>query len=164
MQNRGYSASWLQELRDRNNIVDVIGKYVHLTRRGSKYWACCPFHNEKTPSFMVSEDIGLYYCFGCKESGDVVKFVMKFESCDFMDACRILAKNANMELPIFSGGEEVLEQKKKKDRLIKLLDCACKHYQENLYTQNAKPAQEYIKKRGFKRTELENFKLGYSIN
>lgn len=164
MQNRGYSASWLQELRDRNNIVDVIGKYVHLTRRGSKYWACCPFHNEKTPSFMVSEDIGLYYCFGCKESGDVVKFVMKFESCDFMDACRILAKNANMELPIFSGGEEVLEQKKKKDRLIKLLDCACKHYQENLYTQNAKPAQEYIKKRGFKRIELENFKLGYSIN
>ena len=70
MQNKGYPADWLYQLKQRNNIVSIISKYVRLEKKGNKYWACCPFHNEKTPSFAVSEDEGFYYCFGCKESGD----------------------------------------------------------------------------------------------
>ncbi len=164
MQNRGYSADWLYQLKQKNNIVSVIGRYVHLEKKGSRYWACCPFHNEKTPSFTVSEDDGFYYCFGCKESGDVISFVMKYESCDFADAVKILAKNAGMEIPEFTGEKEIIEKKKAKERTLKLLDNAYKHYQQNLYLPVAKTAQDYIKLRNFTRKELEDFKMGYSIN
>lgn len=164
MQNKGYPADWLYELKQKNNIVSVIGKYVRLDRKGGKYWACCPFHNEKTPSFTVSEDEGFYFCFGCKEHGDVISFVQKYESCDFQEAISILAKNVGMEVPEFQGNKDVVEKKQTKERVLSLLDHTYKHYQKNLYTQNAKPAQEYIKKRGFTRRELEDFKLGYSLN
>ena len=164
MQNKGFPAEWLYELKQRNNIVSVIGRYVHLEKKGSRYWACCPFHNEKTPSFSVSEDDGFFHCFGCKESGDVISFIMKYESCDFFEAVKILAKNAHMEIPEYTGDKEVFEKKKIKDRVLSLLDATYKHYQENLYLKEAKPGQEYIKLRGFTRRELEDFKLGYSLN
>lgn len=164
MQNKGYSADWLYQLKQKNNIVSVLSKYIHLEKKGSKYWACCPFHNEKTPSFAVSEDDGVYYCFGCKESGDVISFIMKYESCDFFEAIKILAKNAGMEIPEYNGEKEVFEKKQKRERVLKLLDEAYKHYQENLYLKEAKKAQEYIKLRGFTRYELDDFKLGYSLN
>lgn len=164
MQNKGYPAEWLYELKQKNNIVSIIGKYVRLDRKGAKYWACCPFHNEKTPSFAVSEDEGFYFCFGCKEHGDVISFVQKYESCDFQDAVAILAQNAGMEVPEFHGDKDSIEKKQLKERVLKLLEITYKHYQKNLYTSNAKPAQDYIKKRGFTRRELEDFKLGYSLN
>ena len=163
MQNKGYPADWLYQLKQRNNIVSILSKYIHLEKKGGKYWACCPFHNEKTPSFTVNEDEGFFYCFGCKEAGDVIKFVQKYESCDFPEAVAILAKNAGMEVPEFSGEKDVVVKKQTKERVLKLLDAAYKHYQENLYLAAAKPAQEYIKKRGFTRRELEDFKLGYSL-
>ena len=164
MQNKGYPADWLYQLKQKNNIVSVIGRYIHLERKGGRYWACCPFHNEKTPSFTVSEDEGFYYCFGCKESGDVISFVMKYESCDFTEAVEILAKNAGMQVPEFVGEKDIIEKKKHRERILKLLDLAYKHYQQNLYLPVAKPAQDYIKKRNFTRRELEDFKMGYSIN
>jgi len=164
LQNKGYSTDWLYQLKQKNNIVSIIGKYIRLERKGGKYWACCPFHNEKTPSFTVSEDEGFFYCFGCKESGDVISFVQKYESCDFSEAVEILAKNAGMEVPEFKGDEQAVEKKQLKERVLKLLDLTYKHYQENLYLPQAKNAQEYIKKRGFTRRELEDFKLGYSLN
>ncbi len=164
MLNKGYPADWLAELKQRNNIVSVVGKYIHLDKKGSKYWACCPFHNEKTPSFTVSEDDGFFYCFGCKESGDVISFVQKYESCDFPQAVEILAKQANMEIPEFRGEKEVVEKKQKRERILALLDFAYKHYMKNLYLPQAKPAQDYIKQRGFTRRELEDFKMGYSLN
>lgn len=163
MQNKGYPADWLYQLKQRNNIVSILSKYIHLEKKGGKYWACCPFHNEKTPSFTVNEDEGFFYCFGCKEAGDVIKFVQKYESCDFPEAVAILAKNAGMEVPEFSAEADVVVKKQTKERVLKLLDAAYKHYKENLYLAQAKPAQEYIKKRGFTRRELEDFKLGYSL-
>ena len=164
MQNKGFPADWLYQLKQRNNIVSVVERYVRLEKKGRKYWGCCPFHNEKTPSFSVSEDEGLFYCFGCKESGDVISFVMKYESCDFYEAVKILAKNAGMEVPEFTGEKDVLEKKKQKERILKLLDCAYKHYQENLLLPKAKPAQEYIKTRQFNKRTLDDFKLGYSLD
>lgn len=164
LQNKGYPTDWLFKLKQSNNIVSIIGKYIHLDKKGGKHWACCPFHHEKTPSFSVSEDEGFFYCFGCKESGDVISFVQKYESCDFAEAVSILAKNAGMEVPEFKADEQAVEKKQTKERVLKLLDLTYKHYQENLYLPQAKPAQEYIKKRGFTRRELEDFKLGYSLN
>lgn len=164
MQNKGYPADWLYQLKQRNDIVSIIGRYVHLEKKGGRFWGCCPFHNEKTPSFTVSGDEGFFYCFGCKESGDVISFVMKYESCDFAEAVKILARNANMEIPEFTGEKEIVEKKHKKERILKLLDATYKHYQENLYLPVAKPAQDYIKTRGFTRQELNDFKMGYSIN
>ena len=164
MQNSGFPANWLYELKQRNNIVSVIEKYIRLEKRGGRYWACCPFHNEKTPSFTVNGDEGFYHCFGCKESGDVISFIMKYESCDFLDAIEILAKNANMQIPEYKAEKEVVEKKQKKDRLLKLLDKAQKHYQENLYLPVAKTAQEYLKQRKFIKQDLDNFKLGCSLN
>lgn len=162
MQNSGFSTQWLYELKQKNDIVSVVGKYIRLEKKGGKYWACCPFHNEKTPSFVVSDD-GFFYCFGCKESGDVISFVMKYESCDFGQAIEILAKNAGMEVPKYTGENKIFEKKEKKDRILKLLDLAQKHYQANLYTKNAKPAQDYIKLRKLTKHELDDFKLGYSL-
>lgn len=164
MQNSGFPANWLYELKQRNNIVSVIEKYIRLEKRGGRYWACCPFHNEKTPSFTVNGDEGFYHCFGCKESGDVISFIMKYESCDFLDAIEILAKNANMQIPEYKAEKEVVEKKQKKDRLLKLLEKAQKHYQENLYLPAAKSAQEYLKQRKFIKQDLDNFRLGCSLN
>lgn len=162
MRNRGYSADWLYQLKQKNNIVSIISKYVRLEKKGGKFWGCCPFHNEKTPSFTVDEGEGFFHCFGCKESGDVISFVQKYESCDFYEAIQILAKNAGMELPEFSGDHEIVEKKKSRERVLKMLDESYKYYMANLYEKDAKPAQDYVKKRGFTRRELDDFKIGYS--
>lgn len=162
MQNSGFSTQWLYELKQKNDIVSIVGKYIRLEKKGGKYWACCPFHNEKTPSFVVSED-GFFYCFGCKESGDVISFIMKYESCDFGQAIEILAKNAGMEVPKYTGENKIFKKKEKKDKILKILSLTQKHYQENLYTKRAKQAQDYIKLRKLTRHELEDFKLGYSF-
>ena len=164
MQNKGFPADWLYQLKQKNNIVSVIERYVRLEKKGRKFWGCCPFHNEKTPSFSVSEEDGLFYCFGCKESGDVISFVMKYESCDFYEAVKILAKNAGMQVPEFDGEQNIIEKKKNKERLLDLLDQTMKHYQQNLLLPKAKEAQDYIKLRQFNGKTLQDFKLGYSID
>lgn len=164
MQNKGYPTQWLEQLKQKNDIVSVVSRYVRLDKKGSRYWGCCPFHNEKTPSFAVMQEDGVFYCFGCKEHGDVISFVQKFESCEFMDAVKILAEQAHMEIPQFQGDEDTHKRAKQRERLLLLLDATWRHYQENLYKSEAKPAQEYIKSRGFTKRELDDFKLGYSLN
>lgn len=160
----GLTPEWLDELKRKNDIVSVVSKYVTLEQRGSKFWGCCPFHHEKTPSFCVDQYEGLYHCFGCKEGGDVIRFVEKMESCDFHDAVVRLAENAKMEVPQMKADESVMKRKKEKDSAMKVLAEAAKHYHENIYKKEAKKAQDYIKLRGFTRHELEDFMLGYSIS
>lgn len=92
---------WLDELKAKINIVDVVESYVTLNRKGGKYWACCPFHHEKTPSFSVDE-AGMYYCFGCHKGGDAISFVQEAEHTDFMGAVTILAARVGMSVPEFS--------------------------------------------------------------
>lgn len=165
MKNIGYSTGWLDELKQKSNIVNVVSKYVRLEQKGRKFWGCCPFHSEKTPSFVVDEAEGFYHCFGCKEGGDVIKFVEKMESCDFIEAVKILAQDAKMEIPEINQGDETLiKRKKDKERCLKVLDSAYKHYEKNLYLPEAKKAQEYIKLRGFTKHELDDFKIGYSLS
>lgn len=162
MQNRGFPVDWLLELKRKNDLVSIASNYLQLEQKGRSFWACCPFHNEKTPSFSINNEEGFYHCFGCKESGDVIKFVEKMENIDFMDAIKILADRVGMEIPEFQNSDKRKQDQKLKERVLLALDYAYKHYQENLYGKDAKVAQDYIKMRKLTRRELEDFKIGYS--
>ena len=164
MLSKGYSAEFIEKLKAKNDIVSVISKYVHVEKKGRNYWACCPFHIEKTPSFCINEYDNYYHCFGCKESGDVITFMMKYENLEYPEAVEELAKMAGIEVPKYAGDEKFFERKKEKDNLLGILELTKEHYKENIYKIEAKKAQEYIKKRGLGRHELENFELGYSLN
>ena len=114
-----YPEELVEEVRARNDIVDVISGYVSLKKKGSNYWGCCPFHNEKTPSFSVSSNKQMYYCFGCHASGNVYTFLMKYENDTFPEAIKILADRAGVKLPEV---EETPEQKKKAGKRMRLLE------------------------------------------
>ena len=94
-----FPQSFLDELAARNDILDVVGSYVSLQPKGGSYWGCCPFHNEKTPSFHVLPDRQYYHCFGCKKGGGVISFIMEIENLSYPDAVRFLAKRANIPVP-----------------------------------------------------------------
>lgn len=164
MQNRGFPVEWLSELKRKNDIVSIASNYLQLEQKGRRFWGCCPFHSEKTPSFSINNEDGIYYCFGCKESGDVIKFVQKMENLDFMDTIKYLADRVGMQVPEFQNDDKRKANQKLKERVLSALDYAYKHYVENLYNKDAKPAQDYIKTRRFTRRELEDFKIGYSKN
>lgn len=163
MQGKGYPPEWLAELQRKNDLPSIASNYLKLEQKGSRFWACCPFHSEKTPSFSINED-GVYYCFGCKESGNVITFIQKMENIGFMDAVKLLADRVGMELPVLESTDKRNQNQKLKERVLSALDYAYKHYQENLYSKDAKVVQDYIKKRRFTRRELEDFKIGYSKN
>ena len=133
MQSKGFSVEWLQELKRKNDLVSIASNYLHLEQKGRRFWACCPFHNEKTPSFTISAEDGIYYCFGCKESGDVIKFIEKMENIDFYDAVKFLADKAGMQIPDLRPTEEITKKQKFKERLLLALDYAYKHYEENFH-------------------------------
>lgn len=155
---------WLEQLKSRNDIVSVISQYIKLERKGRNYWGCCPFHSEKTPSFCVNDVEQFYHCFGCKESGDVIKFVEKMESCDFFDAIKVLAQKSGMELPAISASDDLTKKKKIKERVLRVLDSAKEHYRQNLLKPTAKKAQNYVRERKITGKELDAFELGYSEN
>lgn len=163
---RGFDPRFMQELKLKNNIVEVIGNYVSLDRKGNTYWACCPFHHEKTPSFAVNEADQFYHCFGCGVSGDVVKFVQEIESTDFPGAVRILAARAKMPVPESNfDTEKVALMKKKRDAHIKILLDAARFYLSNLY--GGDPAAEahlqYISRRKLSPSTVKKFGLGASL-
>lgn len=156
---------WIDELISKLNIVDVVSKYVPLTKKGRTYWGCCPFHHEKDPSFAVNEDKQFYHCFGCKESGNVITFIEKAESVDFIDAVKILAKEANFTLPEITFKKKKSDMDvKQRDRLFALMREAGRHYYENLSKSEAAPAVEYLKRRDINDKLVRKFALGYSIS
>ena len=132
MQNKGYPTAFTQQLKEKCDIVTTISKYVPLNKKGKTYWGCCPFHFEKTPSFAVNEVEQYYHCFGCGESGDVIKFVEKIESVDFMTAVKNLAKSVGLEVPEWTGDEEIVKAQKKKDQLYSICDETMALYEANL--------------------------------
>lgn len=125
---KGLDAEFLAQLKSKTDIVEVIGSYVTLERKGSNYWACCPFHHEKTPSFSVNSLDQYYHCFGCGASGDVITFIREIESVDFVDAVKILAERAKISMPdVNFDSEKTLEQKRKRDQVLKILN-ECAHF------------------------------------
>lgn len=148
-------------IKDRANIVDVVGEYVRLQKAGTYHKACCPFHEEKTPSFTVTEERGTYHCFGCSKGGDVIAFIMEMETVDFREALQMLADRTGVELQKYSP-----EQKKRQDEKSKLSDliaASLPFYEKQLWeSTGGKKALEYLKNRGLSDAIIKKFHLGYA--
>ncbi|MBQ9539427.1 MAG: DNA primase [Treponema sp.] len=156
----------IDEVTSRADIVSVVGEYLPLTQRGSAWWGCCPFHNEKTPSFTVNEDKKLYYCFGCHKGGNVIKFVQEMEKLDFAAAVELLAKKAGVRLEYEDGGSLAHKDdsgRKLKEEYIELYTRVSTSFHYMLMeTEAGRFALDYIKSRGLTSETIEKFKLGYS--
>ncbi|MBO7187246.1 MAG: DNA primase [Clostridia bacterium] len=160
---RGFDAKFLDELKAKSNIIDIVGKYVHLEQRGGNFWGRCPFHHEKTASFCVNSIDQFYYCFGCHKGGDVINFVQEIESLDFYDAVKLLAENARMELPQTSASDEkIKQQKQKKSTVLAILKDSARYYASNLRAGNCEKHEEYINKRAITAEVLNTFGIGAS--
>lgn len=156
-----YSDELLDEIKSKNDIIDIVSQYVVLKRSGRNYMGLCPFHKEKSPSFCVSPDKQIFHCFGCGVGGNVIHFIGKIENLNFIESLELLANRAGIELPK-SGNVEDDRISRLKSRVYELNKCAAEFYHQNLYKPTAKPAQEYVKKRRLDNRTLKAFKIGYS--
>lgn len=160
---KGFDSNFIEELKGRNDLVDVASQYVpSLTKKGGSYWGNCPFHLEKTPSFSINREQGFYKCFGCGVGGDVITFIMNIESLTFMEAIYHLADRAGMQVPKLSDTDDHRELKEKRERLYSLLRDAARIYHNNLSKPCASAANEYISKRQISPASVIKFGLGYS--
>lgn len=159
-------SQFVEKVLSHVDIVNVISRYLPLAKKGKTFWGCCPFHHEKEPSFAVNDERQFYHCFGCKESGNAITFVQKTESVDFMDALKIVAEMAHLEVPSFRKNDNYKPSidREKKQRLLALLRDAGIHYHENLSSDKAETAREYIAHRGLDSKIVTRFGLGYSQN
>ena len=156
-----YSDELIEEIRQNNDIVDVISQYVHLKRSGRNFFGLCPFHNEKSPSFSVSPDKQIFHCFGCGVGGNVYTFLMKIEGINFIEAVQTLAERANIVLPTLENSADSAKEELKA-KVFKVNEYAADFYHKNLYKPEAKIAQEYVKKRKLTNNTLEAFQIGFS--
>lgn len=160
-----YSNELIERIKDSNNIVDVIGQYVTLKRKGTTYFGLCPFHREKTPSFAVSETKQVYHCFGCHSGGTVIQFLQNIENISFREALEILAERVRIELPKVQDTYYDIKQEKKKEMAYKINEMASNYFMKSLVDVNDKTnklAQEYVKKRKLNKQMIIDFKIGYS--
>ena len=157
-----FSDTWLSELYAKNDIVDVISGYTTLNERGGRHWGLCPFHNEKTPSFSVSRDKQLYYCFGCKQGGNVAHFIMKTENVTFVEAVEILARRAHMEMPQALEDKDYKESKQKRQKIAEMNKLAARFYYDTLHGPKGARALAYLKKRGIEDSIIKRFGIGYA--
>ena len=141
-----YSDELIDEIRNSNDIVDVISQYVVLKRSGRNFMGLCPFHKEKSPSFSVSPDKQIFHCFGCGVGGNVIHFVSKIENLDFKQTIEALAERSGINLPTLDYGQDA-DKLRLKERVYEINKIAAQYFHENLYKPTAKIAQEYVKKR-----------------
>ncbi len=157
-----YPEEIVEEVRQRNDIVDVISGYVGLSKRGSNYVCCCPFHGEKTPSFYVSRSKQIYKCFGCGEGGNVTTFVMKYENCTFPEALKLLAERAGVKLPEETYSEEAKRRESRRQQLLAVNKEAAKFYYYQLRGERGAKAREYLDKRALSDETRKGFGLGFA--
>ena len=157
-----YPAVWLDELRSRSDIVQIVSGYVALNKKGKKYWGLCPFHGEKTASFSVDGEHQLYYCFGCKAGGNVFHFYMEMEHCTFNEAVEQLAERAHMALPEMERDEDYERRRTQRERLLATNRDAARFYHETLFRPEGARALEYLRKRGLSDGIIRRFGLGAS--
>lgn len=155
-----YSEELIEEIRSRSDIVDVISGYVKLKRKGSSWFGLCPFHNEKSPSFSVSRDKQMYYCFGCGAGGNVFTFLMEYENFSFVEALQFLADRAGIQLPQQEYSKEARQEADLKSQLLKIHKEAAQFYFYQLKSQNGKTAYQYLLDRGLSRETIVHFGLG----
>lgn len=157
-----YPDEVIEEVRERNDIVDVISSYVKLKRTGSNYVGLCPFHNEKTPSFSVSGNKQMYYCFGCGAGGNVFTFIMEYENFSFVEAVKYLADRASIDLPEQEYSSEVKRDADIKTRIYEIYKTAANYYYFQMKTEQGRKAYDYLKNRELTDETIKQFGLGYS--
>ena len=157
-----FSEDLVEEVRLKNDIVDVISGYVKLQKKGSSYFGLCPFHNEKSPSFSVSRQKQMYYCFGCGAGGNVFTFVMEYENYSFVEALKMLAERVGVELPEMEYSKEAKEKADLKNTLLEVNKLAAKYFYAQLKAEQGKIAHNYLTKRGLSEETITAFGLGYS--
>ena len=156
-----YSDEIIDEVRQTNDIVDIISQYVRLKRSGRNFFGLCPFHNEKSPSFSVSPDKQIFHCFGCGVGGNVFTFLTKIEGIGFVEAVQMLAERSNIQLPTLENSGDTAKEILK-SKVYKVNEFAAEYYHQNLYKPESKIAQEYIKKRKLSNETLKSFQIGFS--
>ncbi len=159
-----YPDRFIEELRLRADIVDVVSSYVPLTRAGANYKALCPFHREKTPSFIVSPEKQIFHCFGCGKGGNVFGFVMEYEKVSFPEAVELLARKYNMSLPKRERHSTGAGQGISLRNLYAINSFAANFYHKNLFSKQGRAALEYLRSRGLDIEVIKRFKLGYARN
>ena len=158
-----FSKEFIEQVRAGNPIVDVVGSYVPLTRKQNNYWACCPFHEEKTPSFSVSPDKEFFYCFGCHAGGDVFQFVQKIENISFPEAVEKLAQRIGLEIPKTDLSPAEREREEERQRLYEICDLAASYFHNCLTkTRMGAAGIDYFKTRGLSAQTIVDFKLGFA--
>ena len=157
-----FPSQWLDELRQRADIVQVISGYVTLKRNGHRYWGLCPFHGEKTASFSVDAERQLYYCFGCKAGGSVIQFIMDIERLEFQDAVKFLADQLHMPLPDMVDDPDQERRRQQRDRLLAANREAAQFFHSTLFTPDGQPMLDYFKRRGLTDNVIRKFGLGAS--
>ena len=157
-----YSDDIIEEVRQKNDIEDVVSQYVKLTRKGSSYFGLCPFHNEKTPSFSVTPGKQMYYCFGCGAGGNVFNFIMEYENYTFGEALKHLADRAGVELPKIEYSREVREKVQERTELLEINKQAAQYFYYQLRTEKGEQGYQYLTGRGLTEETLRKFGLGYS--
>ena len=157
-----YSEDLIEEIRLKNDIVDVISGYVRLRKQGSRYFGLCPFHSEKSPSFSVTPDRQMYYCFGCHAGGTVFNFLMEYENYTFPETVKHLADRCGVALPEMEYSEEAKRQADLKGRLLEIHKKAAKFYYYQLKQESGRDAYEYLRNRALTDDTIRRFGLGYS--
>ena len=150
--------SAVEEIKSRINVVDLVGDYIKLQKAGANFRACCPFHNEKTPSFMVSEEKQIWHCFGCGKGGDVFGFLMELEGLEFKEVLKILADKAGIQLPEYNP-----QKASSKNKTLEILELVTKFYEKQLWDGSGKDKiLKYLHDRQLKDESIKDFRLGYA--
>ena len=155
-----FPAAWLDELRSRADIVQIVGQYVSLKRNGHRHWGLCPFHGEKTASFSVDQERQMYYCFGCKAGGSVIQFIMDIERLEFQEAVKHLADQLHMPLPQLEEDPDYQRRRTQRDRLLEANKEAARFFHQTLFTPAGQASLDYLKRRGLTDNVIRKFGLG----
>ena len=164
MTKSGFPADFIDDVRSRCDIVDVASRYVTLNKRGANFWACCPFHMEKTPSLSIKQDGQFFKCFGCGESGNVFNFIMKMENVDFLTAVEILCKQYGIEMPSVQDNEQLQKKKRDRDKVYQILKASTEFYHNNLINNPNSLQYKYLKNRGISDEMIKKFQIGASLD
>ncbi len=153
----------IARIREANDIVQVVGRYVNLKKAGSSFKGLCPFHSEKTPSFTVSPDKQLFYCFGCATGGDVISFIMRIENLEFPEAVKFLAERAGIDIPQRTAGQPVVSQNSEFKEALTIMEFAAKYYHYVLMKPDSgQKARKYLADRKLDRETITGFGIGYA--
>lgn len=157
-----YSDDIIAEVRSRNDILDVVGSYVSMTKKGNNYWGLCPFHNEHTPSFSVNRGKQIFHCFGCSAGGNVISFIMKYENLTFQEAVKVLADRAGIQLPEREATQEEKQRQSRRARLLEVNKEAATYFYRCLRSPHGERGMKYLSDRGLSPETMKNFGLGYA--